>query len=158
MWTAWLLKYLQLCFVVFFSDTVGFFSFNLFIWLKWKYFSLKNQLQSFQKFYSLPYYRPICTFNRKSIVAFLLGLRTKFLRFWYVFICFIFGVALVHDTWSNDSRSNDARSCMNYANMLTLCRDKSWYMQIPGFLSKEQVWPKKLQILKIAVFPFRIFW
>ena len=33
-------------------------------------------------------------------------------------------VVLVQDTRSNDSRSNEHDSCINYVNMLTLYRDK----------------------------------
>ena len=33
-------------------------------------------------------------------------------------------------------------------------------MQVPGFWSEEnnQAWPKKLQLLKIANVPFKVFW
>ena len=45
-------------------------------------------------------------------------------------------------------------SCINYANMLSLYRDKSCKrdMQRPGCLSEEN---KKLQFLKLAVFSFK---
>ena len=75
------------------------------------------------------------------------------------------GVVLVRDTRPNDSRSNDHDSCINYANMLTLYRDKTRYegskticaiCKLPGFLSEEN---KFDQIsCNFTVFPFQTFW
>ena len=72
----------------------------------------------------------------------------------------------IHDTRPIDSRANDAHdSCINYADMLTLYRDNSWYQsklkykrdtQIPGLLGEEKKLDQRSCFLKKLSLSFKI--
>ena len=114
-----------------------------FFWILWRSLVLTGNFKSF-RWSSL----------EKSFTIFLILLGFWSVGFKYlisIFKVFIIRVVIVHYTWSKIHDPTVHDSCINYANMLTLFRDKQWHQGSKklSVICKDLVsWVKKISLTK----------